>query len=199
MRFREPGPSPLERYFGFMFWPGIVAMATLLLAATLHLLVQDTVNTQLGFDYATPQVSWNYEAFVITRVVPGRAMALAGMRENDHVLLDDVSKLYAQLIGSQGGVASISIERDGRKRTVMVRVPTLKLPLSPGLRRFLYGNAGAELPGAADGTPQAPRCGRPAPQSVSVGFCISSRAAYSTAARNKARRGPSSSEPASAQ
>jgi hypothetical protein len=115
-----------------------VAVGLLLVATVFGLIVQNSVSAQLGFDYATPQISLTYEPFLITRVAPGSAMARAGMRVNDRVLLDDVSKLYALLIFSQGGTASIPIERGGRARTVVVRVPALKLPLSAGMRRLLY-------------------------------------------------------------
>jgi hypothetical protein len=127
------------------FWLGIAAFPFLLVAAILYLIVQDSVNTQLGFDYATPRVSWNDEPFLISRVDSGGVMASAGLREDDRVRLDDVSSLYALLIHSQGGTASIPIERDGRASTVVVRVPRMTLPLSAGLRRFLYGRYWAEM------------------------------------------------------
>jgi hypothetical protein len=116
-----------------------VVAAWLLLMTACGLLVQGSVNAQLGFDYATPQLKWNYEPFLITRVEPGGVMARAGLRVDDRVLLDDVSKLYALLIRGQGGTAEFPIERDGRARTVMVRVPRMRLPLSEWLLRLLYG------------------------------------------------------------
>ncbi len=133
----------ISRAGRFVLWPGLVAVALLLVVAVGYSIVQDSVNAQLGFDYATPEVSFAYEPFLITRVDPERAMARAGMQVDDRVLLDDVSKLYALLISRQGDSASIPIERDGRARTMIVRVPPLRLPLSPGLRRLLYGRYGA--------------------------------------------------------
>ena len=116
----------------------LALMAALLAYALRKLDIQDRVNAQLGFDYATPQLAWNYEPFLITRVDPGRAMSLAGIREGDRVLFADVSDLYGRLIINQGGVARIPIERGGRSRYALVRVPSLKLPFPQEIRQLLY-------------------------------------------------------------
>jgi hypothetical protein len=142
-------PRGGERSLRSALWAllGTLAIMLMLAVASQYLVVQHSVNAQLGFDYATPRMSWHEERFVITRVDPGGAMALAGLRVDDQVQLDDVSELYALLIRGQGGTASIPVTRDGRARTVVARVPRMKLPLSPGLRRLMYGGYWAERRG----------------------------------------------------
>jgi hypothetical protein len=156
MAGNRQGPGDLasrvfETDFRTALWPvlGALAIMLLLAVASLYLIVQHSVNTQLGFDYATPRVSWREERFVITCVDPGGVMAAAGLRVDDLVQFDDVSELYARLIRSEGGTASIPVMREGRTRAVVVRVPRMKLPLSPGLRRLLYGGYWAETCGGA--------------------------------------------------
>lgn len=128
-----------ERVVPSLLWPFPLLGAGLTVWVGLHLAVQASVNAQIGFDYATPQVSWHEEVFLITRIVPGRPMALAGVEEGDRVRFDDVSHLYAALICHQGGVAHIPITSHGQDRDAAVHVPPMKLPFSTGFRKWLYG------------------------------------------------------------
>ena len=143
--------------YRYTLWP-LLAMLFLIAAdATLHLIVQGSVNAQLGFDYATPQLKWNDEPFLITRVDAGGVMERAGLRVDDRMMLDDVSKLYALLIRSQGGAVGVLIVRDGQARIVVVRVPQMRLPFSAGVRRLLYGRYWAGVGGASSVPLSLPR------------------------------------------
>lgn len=110
--------------FTIFFTEGILAMIT-----------QHQVNKQLGFSYATPDTPKG-ELFIITKVIPGKTMAKAGLRPEDQVLMNSTSKLYKLLIQDQGKVAEFKVLRDNNEINIKVKVPEMDLPL----RRitFLY-------------------------------------------------------------
>ena len=131
----------------------LIGLALALACALPALAIQNSINAQLGFDYSTPQIRWNYEPFLIARVDRGGIMARSGMLVDDRVMFDDVSTLYALLISRQGARARIPIERRGTPLEIVVRVPPMRLPFSPRLRRLIYGSYW-------DGFARAPGAGR---------------------------------------
>ncbi len=96
---------------------------------TWEILVND-VNNQLGFGYATPEEEEG-EIFIITEVIPGKAMDEASMMENDRICFEDVNTLYHLLVFNQGKEVEIPIKRNNLNLSIYIQVPFLKLHVNP--------------------------------------------------------------------
>ena len=96
---------------------------------TVSLITEHHVNTQLGFNYATPETPEG-EIFQITKVAPRKTMDNAGLKPGDRIQMAAVSDLYRLLINNQGKEVAIAILRDKKEINIKVRVPELDVPLA---------------------------------------------------------------------
>jgi hypothetical protein len=95
---------------------------------TVSLITIHQVNEQLGFNYATPETSEG-EPFLITRVVPGKTMDKACLKQNDVVQMWNTGDLYRLLMNNNGKSVSFQVIRGTTIITIRVKVPVMKLPL----------------------------------------------------------------------
>lgn len=98
--------------------------------ATLCIILQNQVNSQLGFDYATPDEEQG-EIFIISEVVPGKIMDQAGLKEGDIIPWNDVSILYRMLVYHQESAVSIPVIRGVQYLMIRIEVPILNLTIKP--------------------------------------------------------------------
>lgn len=115
----------------FLIAGGIALVTLFVLNLIFSLITICQVNNQLGFGYATPDTPEG-EIFEITRVEPGKAMDMAGLKVLDRVLMYSVDDLYILLIEHQGDTAVFEVLRGGVKIDIRVGVPELRLPLREG-------------------------------------------------------------------
>jgi len=108
----------------------VILIVVLFLAEmTVSLITEHHVNTQIGFNCATPETPKG-EIFLITKVVSGKIMDNAGIKPGDRVQMAAVSDLYRLLINNQGKEVAIAILRDNKEINIKVRVPKLDVPLA---------------------------------------------------------------------
>ena len=124
---RGKGPTRARQFLGWL--PFALVAAVLTPWIVVELWVQSSVESQLGFSYATPRIPGEGEIFEITRVLPG-PMAQAGVAEGDRVRLGSVPALFRRLIEAEGQVACIPLSRGGVVVVVRIAVPRLVLPFS---------------------------------------------------------------------
>jgi hypothetical protein len=95
------------------------------LQITAYLILEREVNSQLGFDYSTPETKEG-ELFLITEVVSGKYFDASGIKINDQIRYCSVSDLYSLLIFNQGKCVTLPITRDGNDISICLRVPVIK-------------------------------------------------------------------------
>lgn len=93
-----------------MFLLAVVIVSAFFLELILHIIIQEQVNYQLGFRYDTPY-RVEGEVFVITKIAPGKAMDLAGLKKGDYIRFHSVDTLYSLLIEHQGQDVAIPVQR----------------------------------------------------------------------------------------
>ena len=112
----------------FLVLAGTIFLVLFFSEITLTLITQHHVNRQLGFNYATPETPEG-ELFLITKVIPGKTMARAGLMRYDRVQMWSVSHLYRLLTDNQGKEVEFTVVRDSKKIIIRVKVPEMVLPL----------------------------------------------------------------------
>ena len=95
---------------------------------TMHLILQNDVNRQLGFNYATPEENEG-EIFLITEIESGNVMDRSGLKAGDQVSLDNVDDLYRLLVYNQNKTVPIPVRRGRESIVVRPYVPRLKLTI----------------------------------------------------------------------
>lgn len=99
-----------------------------------HLGIYDAVQTQLGFTYETPYlIDSGDEALVITEVVPGKPMDVAGIKPGDRYDTDGalVIPFINSFVFHQGETITLPILRDGEHLNIAMTVPLLQLEVDP--------------------------------------------------------------------
>jgi len=113
----------------YLVLAGISLLVFLFLEMTVSLITIHQVSRQLGFHYATPETPEG-EPFLITKVIPGKAMDQGGLRANDEIRMRNVNDLYLLMIKNQGKETFIPILRDKKEIEIRVQVPQMKVPLA---------------------------------------------------------------------
>jgi S1-C subfamily serine protease len=85
--------------------------------------IKEAIKRDVGFDYGTPYVD-RVEVLMIKAVEPGKPAAAAGMQPGDIVIgYHDTRDLIDDLEHARGRSASLTVEREGRRLVLTVRVP----------------------------------------------------------------------------
>jgi len=113
----------------FLIFAGISFFVFFVVEMTIVLITEHQVNKQLGFNYATPDAPEG-ELFLITEVVTGKTMYLAGLKPDDQVRMNYVEDLYKLLINNQKKEVVIPIIRDKKEVSINIKVPELDIPLT---------------------------------------------------------------------
>jgi hypothetical protein len=93
---------------------------------TITLVKNHQVNKHMGFRTATPDTP-DGELFIITRIVPGETMDLAGFQVNDQVPYRSVNDLYELLVNNQRKEVQIPIKRNQKELSIAVMVPEMEI------------------------------------------------------------------------
>jgi len=107
---------------------GICIVIILLAELVLSIMVQNQVNRQLGFNYATPETPEG-EYFEIIRVDTGSVMEQSGLKLYDRVQMPAVSQLYRLLLNNQVDEVSFMVLRETDMVEIHVQVPAMQVPL----------------------------------------------------------------------
>ncbi len=67
------------------------------------------------------------EPFLITKVIEGKAIHLAGLRKGDVIRFGSTRDLYKLIIHHQGKGITIPIARNGKEIDINLKVPEIRL------------------------------------------------------------------------
>ena len=123
---RKTGLSIRTRIHRLLTFIGVGIVVVLFTMVTFTLITEHQVNKKLGFNYATPETPMG-EPFLITKVVDGKAMHLAGLRKGDVIRFGSTRDLYKLLIDHQGKEITIPIARNGKEIDINLKVPEIRL------------------------------------------------------------------------
>ena len=123
---RKAGLSIRTRIHRIMIFFGVCFGVVLFTMVSCTLITEHQVNKELVFNYATPETPMG-EPFLITKVVEGKAMHLAGLRKGDVIRFGSTRDLYKLIIDHQGKEITIPIARNGKEIDINLKVPEIRL------------------------------------------------------------------------
>ncbi len=123
------GKKLKEVFKGLIIIAGISLVVLFMAGITVSLVTIRQVNKQLGFGYATPD-TLEGEIFEIQRVTSGKTMDKSGLRVGDQVMMNNVNHLYRLLIDNQGKEVVINILREHERIEIIIKVPSMRVPLA---------------------------------------------------------------------